>query len=161
MSLDKSTLAQSLEDVLNRKPGLADATLGWAKAYAAYAQSAMSSVSSLPTNAMGNMALLQNAFLAGFNARQPAATAGTIAAGITGFWSAILWVGPTAAGSTLVPGNFALAGALADVFGDLARKSASAKAAQLADAFDAGARQVMVLDVLFAQPAPPVSGPIS
>jgi hypothetical protein len=161
MSLNKSTLASAIEDVLKKKPSLPEAALGWARAYGSYAQSAMSSVSSLPTNASGNLGILQGAFMGAFQARSSAGAAAAIAAGVVSFWTAILWVGPTAAGSTIMPGNVALSGTLAQLFSETGKKSESEKAGAFADAFDAGAKQVLVLDVLFVQPSPPVSGPIT
>ncbi len=161
MSLNKSTLSRAIEDVLDQKPSLPEAAASWAKAYLSYAQTAMSSASSLPINAAGNLGILQGAFTGGFQALSSTAAAAAIAGGVTAFWSATLWVGPTAAGTTAVPGNFSLAGALAQLFADNSKTSASEKASAFADAFDSGAKQVTVLDVLFVQPSPPVTGPIT
>jgi hypothetical protein len=83
-----------------------------------------------------------------------------VAQGVVTFWQAIVWVGPTASGATAFPGNAALAPALVAIFADLSRKSPQDKANELADAFDAGARTVIVTDVPFVQPAPPIVGPI-
>ena len=77
------------------------------------------------------------------------------------FWSAMAWVGPTAAGVTASPGNASLAGTLAALFADTSAKSERDRAAAIADAFDAGAKLVIVNDVPFAQPAPPIVGPVS
>ncbi|MCP4664710.1 MAG: hypothetical protein GY856_55730 [bacterium] len=161
MPLNKSTLSSALENVLKNKPSLAEAAQSWADAYAGYAQNAMSSASSLPTNAMGNLGLLQGAFAGAFQARSSAGAAAAIAAGVTSFWTAVVWTGGTAAGSTIVPGNMALSGSLAQIFADTEEKSESEKASAFADAFDAGAKQVVVLDIPHVQPAPPISGPIS
>lgn len=161
MSLNKSTLSSALEDVLTKKQSLDEAALSWAKAYVSYAQNAMSSASSLPTNAMGNLSILQGAFLGAFQARSSSGAAAAVSAGVMSFWTAIIWVGATAAGATIVPGNFSLSGSLTAIFANSEQKSESEKAGALADAFDSGAKQVLVLDIPYAQPAPPISGPIS
>jgi hypothetical protein len=161
MSLIKASLARALESVLQQKPSLPDAVLGWARAYLSYAQTAMSSVSSLPANAAGNLGLLQGAFQSAFQARSAPGAAAAIAAGVMSFWSTIVWVGPSASGSTVVPGNVSLSATLAQLFANTNKQSEGDKANAFADAFDAGAKQVIVLDVLFAQPSPPVSGPIT
>ena len=160
MSLNKSSLSSALEDVLNNKPAIEEAALSWAKAYVSYAQNAMSSASSLPTNAMGNLGILQGAFTGAFQSRTSTGAAAAISAGVTTFWAGIIWAGAAASGATIVPGNISLSGSLAQIFSDTEWKSASEKARALADAFDSGANQVVVLDIPFAQPAPPISGPI-
>jgi hypothetical protein len=162
MALVKSTLAQQLEDVLKRKSGTAaDAAAGWATAYVSYAASAMSSASSLATTAAANQGVLVSAFSAAFSSQTSAGAAAAIETGVMSFWTAMVWAGPTAVGSTLSPGNAGLSAALAAIFADTSKQSESDKANHLADAFDAGARLVIVNDVPLVQPAPPIVGPIS
>ncbi|MGJ4951511.1 hypothetical protein [Bradyrhizobium sp. HKCCYLS20291] len=161
MPLAKSTLAQSLEQLFNSKPATAaDAAAAWANAYLGYAGSALSSAASLPTNASANFPILLGGFQGGLSALAPAAAGALVAQGVSGFWQAIAWVGPTAAGTTAFPGNAALAAALSGIFADLGKSSPAEKANRLADAFDAGARTVIVADIPFVQPAPPIVGPI-
>jgi len=162
MALVKSTLSSALEAVLTQKPGSrAEAAQGWAQAYAAYAASAMSSLSSLATNATANAGILIGAFSGALEAEDPSGAAGQMSAGVMGFWAAIVWVGPSAAGSTASPGNTSLQSDLQSIFEDLDGKSDAEKASALADAFDSGATQVMVADVPFAPPNVPVVAPIS
>ncbi len=161
MALIKSTLSSSLEEVLNRKPSTDEAAQSFATAYVSYASGAMSSASSLATNAQGNLSILQGAFSGAFQARSPAGAAAAISAGVMAFWTAIVWSGPSAAGTTIVPGNFSLSGALSSIFANTGEMSESDKAGALADAFDTGAKLVMVTDIPYAQPAPPITGPIS
>lgn len=160
MPLTKSSLASALEQALNQKSALPAAAASWAQAYTTYAASALTSAGSLPVTAPANMGTLVGAFTAAFNSLGAQAAASMIAQGVVAFWQSMVWVGPTAAGSTISPGNTALAGALAACFTDLSDKSEGDKASELADAFDAGAKLVIVSDVLFVQPAPPVIGPI-
>ncbi len=162
MPLIKASLARDLETIFERKPGSApEAALDWAKAYVSYASSALSGAASLPVTAPANLSLLVGAFTGAFQAQSPAGAAALLAQGVMGFWSAMVWVGPTAAGTTASPGNAALAGALTAAFSDTSDKSAGDKASQIADAFDTGAKLVIVNDILFVQPAPPVVAPIS
>ncbi len=161
MTLNKASLSSALEDVLTSKQSLDEAVVAWGKAYVSYAQNAMSTVTSLPTNAMGNLSILQGAFLGAFQSQTAPAAAAAISAGIMSFWTAIIWVGPTASGATIVPGNFSLSGSLTAIFANSQQMSEAEKATALAGAFDTGAKQVLVLDVPYAQPAPPISGPIS
>jgi hypothetical protein len=161
MPLLKSSLSQELESIFKRKPGsAAEAAAGWAQAYVAYAASAQSGVGSLPVTATANLSLLTGAFTGAFQAPSAAGAAALLAQGVMGFWSTMVWVGPAAAGTTVSPGNFALMGALGACFSDTSKKSESDKAGQIADAFDAGAKLVMVSDVPFV-PGPPIVGPIS
>ena len=149
MPLQKSSLAQDLEDIFTSKPAsTADAASKWAKSYVSYAQAAMSSMSSLPVTAMANLSLVQGAFTAGLAALSSATAGSLIAQGITSYWQAMTWVGPGITGVTTFPGNAALAGALSAVFSDLSKKSNADKAKDIADAFDAGAKSVMVLDTI-------------
>jgi len=161
MPLIKPSLSSDLERALEEEPSLEEAALKWAQAYSAYAQKAMSSASSLPTNASGNVGMLQSAFSGALRAQTASGAAAAMGSGVMSFWSAIVWVGAAASGSTLVPGNFSLVGALTQVFSDTEQKSAAEKAGALADAFDAGAKQVVVMDIPFVQPAPPIIGRIS
>jgi hypothetical protein len=161
MPLMKSSLSQELESIFKRKPGsAAEAAADWAKAYVSYAASALSSAGSLPVTAMANLSMVVGAFTGAFQAQSAAGAAALMAQGVMGFWSAMVWVGPAAAGTTLSPGNFALTGALSAVFADTSKKSEGDKAGQIADAFDAGAKLVMVSDIPFV-PGPPIVAPIS
>jgi hypothetical protein len=161
MALNKSTLADALARVLEASPATAaDAAAQWANAYAGYAAAATSSAFSLPVNAAANVAILLGGFQSGLAALMPVSAGALVAQGVMTFWQAIAWVGPTASGTTAFPGNAGLAAMLAATFADLGRKSPQDKANELADAFDAGARTVVVVDVPFVQPAPPIIGPI-
>lgn len=160
MPLIKSTLSSALQDVLENKPDpVASAASDWAQAYVSYAASAISSVSSLASNANGNKSILLGAFSSAFASQDTSMAASTIAQGVISFWQAIIWSGATAVGSTTSPGNFSLSSALSGIFSDTTESSAGDRAKQLADAFDAGARQVMVTDVLTSTGVP-VVGPI-
>jgi len=161
MPLSRSTLANALQRVFDASPATAaDAAAQWANAYAGYAGGAISSASSLPVNAAANSAILLGGFQGGLAAFTPMSAGALVAWGIITFWQAIVWVGPTASGATAFPGNAGLAPALAAIFADLSRKSPQDKANDLADVFDAGAKTVIVMDVPFVQPAPPIVGPI-
>jgi hypothetical protein len=161
MALNKSTLADALARVLEASPATAaDAAAQWANAYAGYATAATSSAFSLPVNAAANVAILLGGFQSGLAALMPVSAGVLVAQGVMTFWQTIAWVGPTASGTTAFPGNAGLAAMLAAIFTDLGRKSPQDKANELADAFDAGARTVLVVDVPFVQPAPPIIGPI-
>lgn len=160
MPLVKSTLSSTLEAVLESKPDpTASAASDWAQAYLSYAASAMSSVSSLATNAAGNQGILLGAFSSAFESQDTSGAASTVASGVMSFWQAIVWSGASAVGSTASPGNFSLSSALSGIFADTGEASAGDKASRLADAFDAGARQVMVMDILTSTGVP-VVGPI-
>ncbi len=162
MPLMKSGLSQQLESILKRRPASApEAGADWAQAYVSYAASALSGAGSLPVTAMASLSLVTSAFTGAFQAQSPAGAAALMAQGVMGFWSAMVWVGPTAAGTTVAPGNFALSAALGAVFSDTSKKSEGDKASEIADAFDAGAKLVMVSDIPFIQPAPPIVAPIS
>jgi hypothetical protein len=151
MPLQKSSLAQDLENIFKSKPAsTADAASQWAKAYVTYAQAALSSLSSLPVTAMANLSLVQGAFTGGLAALSSATAGSLIAQGITSYWQAMTWVGPAITGVTTFPGNAALASALSAVFSDLSKKSNADKAKDIADAFDAGATSVMVADTTAA-----------
>jgi AcrR family transcriptional regulator len=161
MALNKSTLTDALARVLETSPATAaDAAAQWANAYAAYAAAATSSAFSLPVNATANVAILLGGFQSGLAALMPVSAGALVAQGVMTFWQAIAWMGPTATGTTAFPGNAGLAAMLSGIFTDLGRKSPRDKANELADAFDAGARAVVVVDVPFVQPAPPIVGPI-
>ncbi len=161
MPLSKDMLAQDIERALDAKPGSsAEAAAKWANAYATYAGAALSSASSLPTTAQANQGMLVGAFQGGLAAMTSVSAASIIALGIVGYWQAMIWAGPTAAGMTVFPGNASLSGALAAIFSDLSQKSTKDKADQLASAFDLGAKSVVVSDIPLIQPAPPIVGPI-
>jgi hypothetical protein len=160
MPLTKSTLAQDLEGIFNAKPAsAADAATKWANAYQSYASAALSSASSLPITAPANFGILLGAFTAGLSALTSVTAAALISQGILAYWQAMAWVGPASAGSTAFPGNASLSGALSATFADLSDKSAADKANEIAQAFDAGAKTVIVSEVPFA-PGPPIVGPI-
>lgn len=162
MPLMKASLSQQLESVFARKPqSAAEAAADWAKAYLDYASMAVSSAGSLPVTAAANLGLLQSAFMVAFQAQTSTGAALLITQGVLGFWSTLVWIGITAAGTTTSPGNSALAASLGAIFSDTAKESAADKARQLADAFDVGAKLVIVTDIPFIQPAPPIVGPIS
>lgn len=162
MPLLSAPLAQTLEGIFRKKPGsVPEAAMDWANAYLSYASTAMSSASSLPVTASAGLPLLMGAFLGALQSQGPGGAAASMAQGVTTFWATLVWVGPTAAGTTLFPGNAALAGTLAALFADTQGKSAGEKARQFADAFDAGAKMVLVNDIPFIQPAPPIIGPVS
>jgi hypothetical protein len=161
MALNKSTLADALARVLEASPATAaDAAAQWANAYAGYAAAATSSAFSLPVNAAANVAILLGGFQSGLAALLPVSAGALVAQAVMTFWQAIAWVGPTASGTTAFAGNAGLAAMLAAIFTDLGRKSPQDKANELADAFDAGARTVVIVEVPFIQPAPPIVGPI-
>ena len=162
MPLMKSGLAQDLEDIFTRRPAsVADAAAAWAKAYVSYAAGAMSTGSSLAVSASAGIAPLTGAFTGALGAQASQATAAAMTQGVVAFWQSIAWVGATAAGLTMVPGNMTLTSSLSAIFADTSEASAGAKASQVADAFDAGAKSVVVSDIPFIQPAPPIVGPIS
>lgn len=160
MPLIASSLAQSLESVFNNKPASStDAAMAWANAYQSYASAALSTAASLPVTAPANFSLLLGAFQ-GLSTLAPMAAGSAVALGVMGYWQAMVWSGPTALGVTAFPGNASLASALAAEFSDLSGKSNTQKANDLASAFDAGAKTVIVSDVPLIQPAPPIVGPI-
>jgi len=162
MPLIKTVLANDLEDLFNRNPGSSpQAAVSWARAYSAYAANAISKAGSLPVNAQANQGILIGVFTGAFNSQAAAAAAGIMAQGIMAYWQAAVWVGPVASGVTIVPGNLTLAVQLSMIFQDLGKKSPADKARELADAFDAGAKLVIVSDIPLIQPAPPIVGPIS
>jgi hypothetical protein len=161
MALQKSTLSQQLEKQFSSKPSTpAQAALEWATAYASYAAMAMSSGGSLPVTALANQSLLVSAFTAAFQTQSSSGAAAAMAQGVTGFWAALVWVGPGMVGSTVFPGNPALSTALSSIFADTSGQSHADKARALADAFDAGAKMVVVNDVR-VPPLSPIVGPIS
>jgi hypothetical protein len=162
MPLIKSTLAQQLEAVFKGKPqSAAQAASDWAAAYVSYAAAAMSTGSSLPVTASANQGMLVGAFTGALQAQTSAGAAALMAQGVTAFWSAMVWTGAIAVGTTVFPGNPALSSALAAIFADTSGGSDGDKAGQIADAFDAGAKMVIVNDVPLIQPAAPIVGPIS
>lgn len=161
MPLQKTSLAQQLESLFGAKPASsAEAASKWASAYVSYAAAALSSAGSLPVTAMANQSMLVGAFTAAFSSLTSAGAAAAMASGVTMFWTSMVWAGPTTVGTTIFPGHPALAGALAAIFADTSGQSDADKARALADAFDAGAKMILVNDVL-PPPAPPVVGPVS
>ena len=162
MPLMKSGLAQDLEDVFTRRPAsVADAAAAWAKAYVSYASAAMSSASSAAVSASAGLAPLTAAFTAALGSQASQAAAAAMTQGVVTFWQSMVWIGATAAGMTMVPGNMALTNGLSAVFSDTSEASAGAKGSRVADAFDAGAKSVIVNDIPLIQPGPPIIGPIS
>jgi hypothetical protein len=161
MPLTKATLANALTDVFEARPSVApEAAFQWADAYLQYAHGAIATAGGMAVNAQAGLPVLLGAFTAGLSALQAQAAAAIVAQGVTTFWQMLIWVGPAAAGSTLVPGNFTLAPALGAIFASVAEESARDKAARFADAFDANARMVIVSEIPFVQPAPPIIGPV-
>ena len=159
MPLVKSSLSSALADLFTNYPSSrSEAGQKWAQAYVSYASAALSPTGGTGVNAMAGLSSLASAFSSALQQEDPNGTAGAMATGVQAFWQSIAWVG-TASGTTIVPGNFALSSALAAVFSDLGQSSASDKAGKVADAFDGGAKTVMVLDVL-PGPVSPVTGPI-
>jgi len=159
MPLVKSSLASSLADVFANYPSSkSEAGQKWAQAYVSYAAAAMSPTGGTGVNAMAGLSSLASAFTGALQQEDPNGTASAMATGVQTFWQSISWVG-AATGVTTVPGDFALTSALAAVFSDLGDSSASAKADSVADAFDGGAKTVMVLDTI-PGPTAPVLGPI-
>lgn len=159
MPLVKSSLSSALADLFTNYPSSrSEAGQKWAQAYVSYASAALSPTGGTGVNAMAGLSSLASAFSSALQQEDPNGTAGAMATGVQAFWQSISWVG-TATGTTIVPGNFALSSALAAVFSDLGQSSASDKAGKVADAFDGGAKTVMVLDVL-PGPVSPVTGPI-
>lgn len=154
MPLVKSTLANDLENVFKNNPGsVPEAAQKWAQAYVSYAGAAMTSTGGSAVNAMAGLSSLTSAFAGALQAMAPPAAGAAMAAGVSTFWLSIAWVG-AATGVTVSPGNPALAGALASVFSNLDKLSPSEKANAVADAFDGGAKLVMVLDTIPAVPSP-------
>ncbi len=161
MPLISSTISSALESLFAANPSSpAEAAQEWARGYVSYASSAMSSVSSQAITAQANLGILVPSFTSALEARSSSGAGGLMAAGVMAFWTAMVWVGPTAAGATIVPGNFSLASELTSIFEDLDEKSDLDKASELADAFDNGAKSVMVMDILYATGVP-VTGPIT
>lgn len=162
MPLMKATLARQLEASLKRRPqSAAEAASDWATAYVAYASLALSAAASLPTTASANQGILLGGFTSAFQAQSPSSAAASITQAVITFWTAMVWTGPAAAGTTVSPGNAALSSALSALFSDTGSKTEADKARELADAFDAGAKLVIVNDIPLVQPAPPIVGPIS
>jgi len=161
MPLIKSSLSSALADVFANYPSSKDeAGQKWAQAYVSYAAAALSPTGGTGVNAMAGLSSLASAFSGALRQEDPNGAASAMATGVQTFWQSISWVG-AAVGVTTVPGNFALSSALAAVFSDLGESSATDKGDRVADAFDAGAKTVMVLDTIPGVPPVPVLGPIS
>ena len=160
MPLVKSSLSSALANVFANHPSSkSDAGQQWAQAYVSYAAAAMSPTGGTGVNAMAGLSSLASAFTSALQQEDPNGTASTMSTGVQTFWQSISWVGAAAVGVTTVPGNFGLTSALASVFSDLGESSASDKANQVADAFDSGAKTVMVQDTLTSTGVPTL-GPI-
>jgi hypothetical protein len=161
MPLIKATLQNQLQQIIEAMPSRGVAPAQWAMAYVSYAAVAMSSAGSLPVTAMVNLGMVVGGFSGGFSSESASDCASAIANGIKAFWQAMVWVGGTAAGSTVSAGNSSLSSSLESIFSNVENCSAPQKAGEIADAFHLGAMEVMVNDILFIQPAPPLTGPIS
>ena len=162
MALVSANLKSGLEALFNQKAdSSSEAADTWANAYVSYASGAMTSVGSLATNATGNFSILSGAFNSALATESVSGSAAIMAQGVMAFWQAIIWSSPAGfVGATTVPGNMSLTAALTGVFEDLEEKSEADKAGELADAFDAGAKVVMVADV-HAVTGVTIVGPIS
>jgi hypothetical protein len=160
MPLVKSSLASALADLFTNYPASkSEAGQKWAQAYVSYASAALSPTGGTGVNAMAGLSSLASAFTSALQQEDPNGTAGAMATGVQTFWQSISWVG-AGTGTTIVPGNVALTSALAAVFSDLGQNSASDKADRVADAFDGGAKSVIVLDIVGVAPPVPTPGPI-
>ncbi len=158
MPLVTSSLASALANVFANYPSSkSEAGQKLAQAYVSYASAALSPTGGTGVNAMAGLSSLTSAFTGALQQEDPNGTASAMATGVQTFWQSISWVG-AAVGVTTVPGNFALASALGSVFSDLGQRSASDKADKVAEAFDGGAKTVMVLDT--TPPAVVTVGPI-
>ena len=161
MPLISTPLAKALEAIFENKPKSAsEAALRWATAYFSYAASAMSKAGSLPITAPANLGILLGAFNGAFADESSSGAGRKIADGVKSFWSAMVWIGPSFVGSTTSPGNSSLASALGDAFGDTSDKTNGDKSRTFADAFDTGAKLVIVNDINTITGVP-VVGPIS
>ncbi len=161
MPLISEPLAKALEAIFESKPkSVSEAALRWATAYFSYAASAMSKGGSLPVTAPANLGILLGAFNGAFADESASGAGRLIADGVKSFWSAMVWVGPGLVGSTTSPGNSSLSSALGDAFGDTSEKTNGEKSRAFADAFDAGAKLVIVNDIITATGVP-IVGPIS
>jgi hypothetical protein len=159
MPLVKSSLSSALANIFASYPSSrSDAAQQMAQAYVSYAAAALSPTGGAAVNAMAGVSSLTSAFSGALQQEDPNGTASAMATGVQTFWQTIMWVG-AATGSTTVPGNFALTSALGAVFSDLGDSSASERADRIADAFDSGAKTVIVLDVNNATGVP-TPGPI-
>ncbi len=149
MALVSANLKSGLEALFNQKPdSSSQAADTWANAYVSDGSGAMTSAGSLATNATANFGILSGAFNSALGTRSASGAAGLMTQGVMAFWQAIVWSGPGPfVGATTVPGNMSLTAALTGILTDLGEKSESDKAGELADAFDAGAKLVMVADV--------------
>lgn len=160
MPLVKASLSSQLEQVFTQKPSVAaEAASGWAQAYLSYASAALSPTGGMPVTAPAGLSILMGAFTGAFSSQDSSGAASSIASGVMGFWSSLVWVGAAAVGSTLSPGNSSLSSALSGIFSDTGEKSEGDKARAIADAFDAGAKEVMVNDILTSTGVPS-PGPI-
>jgi hypothetical protein len=162
MPLARDSLSQRLEQIFSSRPAsVAQAAFDWASAYASYAAGAVSTAGSLPLTALANQGMLSSAWAGALGSQSSATAASLMVQGLNAYWLSMLWVGPAAVGITSAPGNLALLGELSSIFADTGDEGAAGRARRLSQAFDAGAKLVVVTDIPKAQPAPPIVGPIS
>lgn len=162
MPLQKMPLAQGLRALFEGRPtSAAEAGARAAQSYLGFAATAISSAGTLPVTAPALLPVLVAGFSGGFAATSPSAAAARIAQAVSVFWQGLVWVGPGFTGATAAPGNFSLASALGAILSDLGERSASDQASRMADAFETGARQVIVSDLSTTSPPVPVVGPVS
>ena len=156
MPLVKATISSMLTSTFDQHPAsVADAASQWADAYVAYASAAMTSTGGAATTAQAGKGTLLSAFSGAFATQDAQGAAGAISAGVMAFWMSIVWQG-AGTGVTTSPGNASLTSELGSVFSDTEEASASAKAGKVADAFDTGAKTVVVTDTIPAAPTPVV-----
>jgi hypothetical protein len=154
MPLVKSSLSSALVSTFEQKPSsVADAASQWADAYVSYAAAAMTSTGGAAMTAQAGKGSLVAAFTGAFNTQTAQGAAAAMSAGVMAFWMAIAWQG-AGTGVTTSPGNASLTSSLAAVFSDVEESSASDKADAIADAFDSGAKTVIVTDTIPAAPSP-------
>jgi hypothetical protein len=154
MPLVKSTLSGMLTSTFEQKPSsVADAAAQWADAYVAYASAAMTSTGGAATTAQAGKGALVGAFTGALSTQTSQGAAAAMSGGVMAFWMSIAWQG-AGTGVTTSPGNASLTSDLAAVFSDVEESSASDKAGKIADAFDSGAKTVIVTDTIPAAPSP-------
>jgi hypothetical protein len=163
VALQSSTLKRGLLDLTHSFPRTyEEAAKRWAEAYATYAKDAQSPLGGSPATLAAAQAALAAALAPVFaTSRDPVTTSARIAAALTQFWLTppVAFTGTPPGLVTAVLGTAALAAALPPLGASMARSHASADQAmgQLAAAFDAFTRTVIVLHPVV--PAP-VVGPI-
>lgn len=160
MPLIKSSLASALTNLFESEPSAtADAGLRMAEAYLSYASAALSPTGGAAVNAAAGLSVLSGAFTSALATQDSDGAAAAMSAGVMAFWQMIAWSGAAAVGVTAAPGNFALTSTLSSIFSDTSESSARDRADRIADAFDTGAKLVIVVDTLTSTGAP-VPGPI-